>query len=124
MADEAGGEEAGGEEGVDDEGAVEETDDGEMEDVELSAEESAFYEALRQRAVEKLADVGDGRSQHLQILAEIMRLRRACCHPQLVVSDCGIAGSKLAMFSKTLNELLDNDHNVLVFSQFVDHLSI
>ncbi len=92
--------------------------------VELSDEESAFYEALRQRAVEKLADAGDGRTQHLQILAEIMRLRRACCHPQLVLPDCGIAGSKLALFSKTLDELLDNHHKVLVFSQFVDHLAI
>ncbi|MFV2067073.1 MAG: DEAD/DEAH box helicase [Pirellulales bacterium] len=92
--------------------------------VELSDEEAAFYEALRQRAVEKLADVGDGRSQHLQILAEIMRLRRACCHPRLVLEDCEIAGSKLALFSETLDELLDNHHKVLVFSQFVGHLSI
>ena len=92
--------------------------------VELSDEEAAFYEALRRRAIEKLADVGDGRSQHLQILAEIMRLRRACCHPRLVLDDCGIAGSKLALFSETLDELLDNRHKVLVFSQFVDHLSI
>ncbi len=68
--------------------------------VELSNEEAAFYEALRQRAIEKLADVADGRSQHLQILAEIMRLRRACCHPRLVLDDCPIAGSKLALFSR------------------------
>ncbi len=92
--------------------------------VELSDEEAAFYEALRQRAIKKLADVGDGRSQHLKILAEIMRLRRACCHPRLVLDDCGIAGSKLALFSETLDELLDNHHKVLVFSQFVGHLSI
>ncbi|NQU21359.1 MAG: DEAD/DEAH box helicase, partial [Candidatus Nealsonbacteria bacterium] len=92
--------------------------------VELSDEEAAFYEALRQRAIEKLADAGDGRSQHLQILAELMRLRRACCHPRLVLDDCEIAGSKLALFSETLDELLDNHHKVLVFSQFVDHLSI
>jgi len=92
--------------------------------VELSDEEAAFYVALRQRAIEKLADVGDGRSHHLQILAEIMRLRRACCHPRLVLDDCEIAGSKLALFSETLDELLDNHHKVLVFSQFVGHLSI
>jgi SNF2 family DNA or RNA helicase len=92
--------------------------------VEFSDEEAAFYEALRQRALEKLAKVEDGRGQHLQILAEIMRLRRACCHPRLVLEDCGISGSKLALFSKTIDELLDNKHKVLVFSQFVDHLSI
>lgn len=92
--------------------------------VELSDEESAFYEALRQRALEKLANVQDSRGQHLQVLAEIMRLRRACCHPSLVLEDCNISGSKLALFSKTIDELLDNKHKVLVFSQFVDHLSI
>ena len=35
-----------------------------------------------------------------------------------------ISGSKLALFAETLNELLDNKHKVLVFSQFVDHLTV
>ncbi len=92
--------------------------------VELSDEEAAFYEALRQRALEKLAEPGDGRPQHLKILAEIMRLRRACCHPKLVLEEAGISSSKLALFSETIDELLDNHHKALVFSQFVDHLTI
>jgi len=62
--------------------------------------------------------------QHLKILAELMKLRRACCHPSLAMADCDIPGSKLTLFSETLQELLDNNHKVLVFSQFVDHLSI
>jgi SNF2 family DNA or RNA helicase len=92
--------------------------------VEFSDEEAAFYEALRRRALEKLSNLQDTRGQHLQVLAEIMRLRRACCHPSLVLADSSISGSKLALFSKTIDELLDNKHKVLVFSQFVDHLSI
>ncbi len=92
--------------------------------VELSDEEAAFYEALRQRAIEKLAESADGRPQHLKILAEIMRLRRACCHPKLVLEDAGLSSSKLALFSDTIDELLDNHHKALVFSQFVDHLTI
>jgi len=93
--------------------------------VELSKEEAAFYEALRQKAIENLADAEDDEQpQHLRILAEIMRLRRACCHPTLVAGDCGIEGSKLTLFSSTIDELLDNHHKALVFSQFVDHLSI
>ncbi len=92
--------------------------------VELSDEEAAFYEALRCRALEKLAEAGEDRSQHLKILAEIMRLRRACCHPKLVAPESGISGSKLALFSETIDELLDNHHKALVFSQFVDHLAI
>ncbi|MCB9874596.1 MAG: DEAD/DEAH box helicase [Planctomycetaceae bacterium] len=95
--------------------------------VEFSNEEAAFYEALRQRAVEKLSksDSNEDNSQsHLKILAEIMRLRRACCHPKLAAEGSVIASSKLALFLETLEELLDNRHKVLVFSQFVDHLTI
>jgi SNF2 family DNA or RNA helicase len=95
--------------------------------VELSNEEAAFYEALRKRAVEKLSksDPNEDNSQsHLKILAEIMRLRRACCHPKLAAEGSVIASSKLALFLETLEELLDNRHKVLVFSQFVDHLTI
>ena len=93
--------------------------------VEMSKEEAAFYEALRIRAVEKLADTTNvGGGQHLKILAEIMRLRRACCHPKLAMEDCGLPSAKLALFSETIDELLENRHKALVFSQFVDHLTI
>ena len=53
-----------------------------------------------------------------------MRLRRACCHPKMVMRDSPIESSKLKRFNKTLDELLENRHKELVFSQFVDHLSL
>jgi SNF2 family DNA or RNA helicase len=90
--------------------------------VELSREEAALYEALRLRALQKLDDAKG--PQHLQVLAEIMRLRRLCCHPRLVLEDSPLTGSKLKMFSETIDELLENKHKVLVFSQFVGHLTI
>jgi SNF2 family DNA or RNA helicase len=40
------------------------------------------------------------------------------------MADSGIQASKLAVFSETIDELLENKHKVLVFSQFVDHLTI
>jgi superfamily II DNA or RNA helicase len=96
--------------------------------VELPPEERAFYEALRRNALEKLtatsADAQAGQ-QHLRILAEIMKLRRAACHPSLADSQAGFTrGAKLALFEQVVDELLDNDHKALVFSQFVDHLKI
>jgi superfamily II DNA or RNA helicase len=90
--------------------------------VELSREETAFYEALRQRALQKLEQVKG--PQHVQVLAEMMRLRRACCHPRLVLADSPLTSSKLKLFGETIDELLENQHKVLVFSQFVDHLTI
>lgn len=97
--------------------------------VELSTEEKAFYEALRRKALEDLEQSMEGGMQggqkHLRILAEIMRLRRAACHPGMVdrqfIKD---QSAKLRLFGEVVEELLENGHKALVFSQFVDHLSI
>ncbi len=53
-----------------------------------------------------------------------MRLRRACCHPKLVVPDINIDGSKLAQVLETIDELREGKHRALIFSQFVDHLQL
>lgn len=93
--------------------------------VEMSVEETAFYEAIRRKAIDTLADTADdpGRN-HLRILAEITRMRRACCHSSLVAPDMAISSSKLTAFGERVEELIANNHRALVFSQFVDYLSI
>lgn len=95
-------------------------------DIDLSKEEMAFYEALRQQALERLASDNEshGGQRHLKILAEITKLRQACCHSELVNKEISIASSKLAVFSDILDELITNGHKALVFSQFVGHLTI
>ncbi|MBD1912395.1 MULTISPECIES: DEAD/DEAH box helicase [unclassified Leptolyngbya] len=93
--------------------------------VEMSADEMAFYEALRREAVEKLREsTAEAGAKHLQVLAEIMKLRRACCNPRLVIPNAPVNSSKLELFGEVLSELLSNNHKALVFSQFVDHLHI
>jgi SNF2 family DNA or RNA helicase len=93
--------------------------------VELSPAEAAFYEALRQKAITKLADSeATAGTKHLQVLAEIMKLRRACCHTSLVMPESSLPSAKLEVFGEVLEELLENGHKALVFSQFVDHLHI
>jgi len=96
--------------------------------VELPPAERAFYEALRRNALEKLAataEEGQAGQQHLRILAEIMKLRRAACHPSLADANAGFTqGAKLELFGQVVDELLENGHKALVFSQFVDHLRI
>ncbi len=94
--------------------------------VELTDEERALHESLRQRALERLEGMrGTDKGQtHIQVLAELMKLRRCCCNPRLVVPDCGLPGSKLDTFAELVEELLDNNHKALVFSQFVDHLTL
>ncbi|MFN3789477.1 SNF2-related protein [Massilia sp.] len=93
--------------------------------VDLTPEESALYESLRRDALDKLAALEAPESQKsIEILAEMMRLRRAVCNPELVAPGAGIASSKLVAFARLVDGLLENRHKVLVFSQFVDHLSL
>ena len=95
-------------------------------DIDLSEKEMAFYEALRRQALDRLSNDNETHpgKKHLKILAELTKLRQACCHSELVNKEISIPSSKLAVFSETLEELLQNRHKALVFSQFVGHLSI
>ncbi len=92
--------------------------------VEMSPEEATLYEAQRQLALANLAGEGSGLPGHLQILVEIMKLRRLCCNPRLLLPESKLTGSKLKVFADTVKELLANRHKALVFSQFVDHLAL
>ena len=94
--------------------------------LELSEGETALYEALRRQAVERLDETPEANvgQQRMQLLAEIMRLRRACCHPRLALPDSDLPSAKLDAFAEIVDELLDNRHKALVFSQFVDHLRL
>jgi hypothetical protein len=92
--------------------------------VEMNRKEAALYEAIRQEAVKKLSNPFNPGHKPLQVLAEIMKLRRCCCNPRLIVPDSTIPSSKLELFGKIISELLENRHKALVFSQFVDHLTL
>lgn len=92
--------------------------------VELSSEEKTLYEAMRQQAMENVAEAEHPGQQRMQILAEIMKLRRACCNPRLVMPDSNIASAKLEAFTGIVEDLQANHHKALVFSQFVGHLAL
>jgi SNF2 family DNA or RNA helicase len=101
--------------------------------VEMNNEETAFYEALRQQALDNLNNfkIAAGRNgrhaapgHNMQILAEITKLRRACCNVQLVTPGISIASSKLKLFSNIVRDLQEDNHKILVFSQFVGHLAL
>jgi SNF2 family DNA or RNA helicase len=93
--------------------------------VEMTEVERAFYEALRQQSLERIAalDAPEGRRK-IQILAEITRLRRACCNPALIDAAAAVPSGKLATFLELVDELIRNRHRALVFSQFVGHLEL
>ena len=89
--------------------------------VELSDAERALYESLREQASAKLET---NEINSMQALAELMKLRQAACHPDLINPKLGIASSKTEAFLKLVDELVSNGHRALVFSQFTSHLAL
>lgn len=94
-------------------------------EIESGPGEASFYDALRHNALDRLQN-GNGTAarQRFQILAEIMRLRRACCNPRLISPEISVPSAKLDAFGELVDKLLDGGHKALVFSQFTDHLAL
>lgn len=93
-------------------------------EVRLNEDETLRYALLRRQIHDKLHSTYGKRDHKLQVLAEITRLRRFCCHPRLVFPDVPTESSKLQTFLELAEELHDNGHRALVFSQFVDFLHL
>ncbi len=91
--------------------------------VTLDSDERALYESCRREALAALEGV-DGETNRIAILAHLTKLRRACCHPSLAMPGCGMPGQKVEALLELVGDLRANGHRALVFSQFVDFLTI
>ena len=95
--------------------------------VEMSQKERDFYEALRLNAIDNISQndqQANAGEQRIKMLAELVKLRQACCHPRLVMAETDIPSAKLAALDELLEELKLNNHKALIFSQFVGHLQL
>jgi superfamily II DNA or RNA helicase len=95
--------------------------------IEPEAHERAHYEALRRDALEAAEKSLSGNAAgqaHLNVLAQLTRLRRAACDPRLVSPGLQWVGAKVQAFGELAAELVANGHKALVFSQFVDFLGL
>ncbi|MBM3276050.1 MAG: DEAD/DEAH box helicase, partial [Candidatus Sericytochromatia bacterium] len=68
---------------------------------------------------------GMGRS-HLHILEALLRLRQICCAPELILhpGQAEIPSAKVETFMELVQQVVEEGHRVLVFSQFVKVLQI
>jgi superfamily II DNA or RNA helicase len=93
--------------------------------VEPSVAEAQLLAAVKRQSLERLNNANlPPEQRRVQVLAEIMRLRRAACHPDLVAPELKITSAKLEQLVELVQELTDNRHRALVFSQFVDYLTL
>lgn len=97
---------------------------------ELTATQLALYKNLLERIRSELFNtvtIKGFENSRIEILAGLMRLRQLCNHPGLLNNKFlgmeNISG-KLDLFNELVDECIEGDHKVLVFSQFVKMLEI
>ncbi|MGC4068093.1 MAG: SNF2-related protein [Polyangiaceae bacterium] len=73
--------------------------------VPMSDDESRRYALLRQQVHERLRTSYGRREHKLEVLAEITRLRRFCCHPRLVFPDAPLEATRIQAFLELADEL-------------------
>lgn len=91
-------------------------------EVSLNDEEALRYAYLRRQIHDKLRTRAGKMNNKLEVLAEITRLRRFCCHPRLIFPEAPDDSAKLRALIPLVQELSENQHRALVFSQYVDFL--
>jgi len=95
---------------------------------ELSEPERKKYDAARLAALTELTKPTTGgetdQQMRIRVLSWLTRLRQLSCHPRLVDKRWDKSSAKLDLFMEIVAELREGEHRALVFSQFVQHLSL
>jgi superfamily II DNA or RNA helicase len=93
----------------------------------LTSHQRAAYDALLREIQQGLGAPGknvNGGVQRMKMLTGLLRLRQVCCDLRLVGLDKEETSAKLDLLDELLEEAIDGDHRVLVFSQFVSMLHL
>ena len=94
--------------------------------VELSEQEKTLYSAILQKTRESIeSDDGEKTTRGgLHVLELLLRLRQACCHPNLLPDTKGYESAKLNYAGELIETLIENKHKILVFSQWTSYLDL
>ncbi len=96
--------------------------------VALEGEQQKLYDAELKRARAHLLGVDTNAALgavRFNVLSSLLRLRQICCHPALVdPAHRNLPSAKLDALLERVEELGDEGHQVLVFSQFVEMLEL
>jgi SNF2 family DNA or RNA helicase len=93
----------------------------------LESRQRKLYDQLRDyyrdSLLARIQEVGINRAK-IQVLEALLRLRQAACHPALLDEKQRAPSAKFDVLLPQLEEVLSEDHKVLVFSQFTSLLSL
>jgi superfamily II DNA or RNA helicase len=93
----------------------------------LTSPQRAAYDALLREIQQGLGSSGknvNAGAQRMKMLTGLLRLRQVCCDLRLVGLDKEEPSAKLDLLDELLEEAIDGEHRVLVFSQFVSMLHL
>jgi superfamily II DNA or RNA helicase len=91
----------------------------------LTSPQRSAYDALLREIQQGLGSSGknvNAGAQRMKMLTGLLRLRQVCCDLRLVGIDKEENSAKLDLLDELLEEAIDGEHRVLVFSQFVSML--
>jgi non-specific serine/threonine protein kinase len=96
---------------------------------ELGPEQMELYRSVLDAGRSKVFDAIDKNgvvSARTCVLEVLLRLRQVCCHPALLPDDLGkgIPSAKFDQFTQFVAEVIEGGARVLVYSQFVQMLTI
>src|SRR5215468_2456980 len=94
----------------------------------LEPRDRKLYDELRDYYRARLLNNADGQSTNqmkFQVLEALLRLRQAACHPGLIdKKKVAESSAKIDTLLAQLDQVIDEGHKVLVFSQFTSLLAI
>ena len=94
----------------------------------LESRDRKLYDELRDYYRARLLNNADGQSTNqmkFQVLEALLRLRQAACHPGLIdKKKVAESSAKIDTLLAQLDQVIDEGHKVLVFSQFTSLLAI
>ncbi len=97
---------------------------------ELTPEQKDFYlevlDSTKEELFKSIAENGLEKSR-MSIFSALLRLRQICCHPRLYDKDDKKhieTSGKFEQLKTMLEEIISENHRILLFSQFVDMLDI
>ncbi|MGM0378145.1 MAG: SNF2-related protein [Bacillota bacterium] len=91
---------------------------------EMKEKQNKIYNSYLLQMKKKLDEMDNKETSQIQILSFLTRLRQICCDPGLFVENYNEKSGKIILLEELIEELIDGNHKILIFSQFTSMLKI